>query len=1015
MKKILSLLVFVLFTGLVGAQVSKTINVATAGTLSSLLTTEEKATVTDFVITGNIDARDVKCMRDEMTMLAVLDMSGVSIDAYSGVYNSGTSFYTSSYPANEMPQYSFYNANSSGGKMTLKQIKFPFSITSIGSNAFTYCGLIDNLIIPNSVSVIGESAFAGCGNNSINIPDAITIIGDYAFLNCRGIGNLKLPSSIISIGKGAFWESNLTSVTFPNTTFKLGERAFYGCSELLEFSVASDNPNYSVIDGVLFNKDQTSLLLYPSGKKGAYVIPNSVNNLEKNSFIGCNGLTSIEMPNTLTTIKDSTFYNCINMTNAFIPNSITYIGSSAFYNCYKLSNINIPNTLSTIEDNTFAYCSGLTSIIIPNSISFIGNEAFSNCTGLSVIYSLNIIPPTLGNRQGNGCFYNAYASNVYVPASALDLYNRNWWGFNYQAIQAVPTRTIDVNVAGSLSSLLTFEEKITTTNLILTGNIDFRDFKCLHDEFTSLEVLDISTVSIKAFDATVALGFNSAVNEIPANTFANCTLLNSITLPITLQSIGNKAFSGCYRLIIIYSSNNTPPVLGKDCFENTLLSSIYVSSSVVDIYKQAQGWNIYSSIIGTIYSKKIFVSSPGWLSSMLRIDEKSRITDLTVTGVIDARDIICMRDELVNLATLDISAVNILEYTDTYYSKLYPANEMPENSFSWYEPTFYKYVGKTTLQLVRMPKSIVSIGSLAFSGCTSLNTLTIPTSVTTIGNSAFESCSGIKGSLSIPNSVTKIGNWAFAMCSGFTGNLQIPSNLTTIESFVFGGCSGFSGKLIIPSTVTSIGDRAFAGCSGLSGNLDIPESVKSYGDGAFYSCTGLTSVNIPNSITTLTRMGFVGCNFTSISIPSSITSIEWDPFGGGPLLQSVYSYGTVPMDLTPYGYIFGAVYDTNCTLYVPSGSKTAYQEAEIWKSFKNIVEMTVTKNNNIARSKLRIYTTQSEIIIEGTSKGETITLYTLNGRKLLTIKSQGEKITIPVPTDAVYLVKTAGKTFKVRL
>src|SRR5450830_1723622 len=101
MKKFLSFFVLALFTTVVPAQLSKTINVPTAGTLSTLLTSDEKTTVTNLNLTGNIDAQDVKCLRDEMTVLAVLDLSAVSINAYNG--SGGTIISSTLYPANEMP------------------------------------------------------------------------------------------------------------------------------------------------------------------------------------------------------------------------------------------------------------------------------------------------------------------------------------------------------------------------------------------------------------------------------------------------------------------------------------------------------------------------------------------------------------------------------------------------------------------------------------------------------------------------------------------------------------------------------------------------------------------------------------------------------------------------------------------------------------------------------------------------------------------------------------------------
>jgi len=91
MKKTLSICIFMLLTTLLAAQVSKTINVTTAGTLTNLLTSTEKASITNLTVTGNIDARDVKCRRDEVVNLTVLDISATLIVAYSGI--DGTSIY----------------------------------------------------------------------------------------------------------------------------------------------------------------------------------------------------------------------------------------------------------------------------------------------------------------------------------------------------------------------------------------------------------------------------------------------------------------------------------------------------------------------------------------------------------------------------------------------------------------------------------------------------------------------------------------------------------------------------------------------------------------------------------------------------------------------------------------------------------------------------------------------------------------------------------------------------------
>src|SRR5690554_4770340 len=159
MKKFLPVFVLSLLTSLLSAQVSKTIHVETAGTLSTLLEAEEKTSITNLTVTGNIDATDVKCMRDEITKLADLDISAVNIKAYSG--NAGTFTYTS-YPENEMPAYSFYNNYTSAGKKSLNTILLPTSITSIGRYAFHLCESIKSIVIPNSVNKIRDAAFSFC-------------------------------------------------------------------------------------------------------------------------------------------------------------------------------------------------------------------------------------------------------------------------------------------------------------------------------------------------------------------------------------------------------------------------------------------------------------------------------------------------------------------------------------------------------------------------------------------------------------------------------------------------------------------------------------------------------------------------------------------------------------------------------------------------------------------------------------------------------------------------------------
>ena len=186
-------------------------------------------------------------------------------------------------------------------------------------------------------------------SGDVEIPDkvtyddveyTVTIIGNFAFSYC----------------------SNLASITIPNSVTGIRSNAFYYCNKLTNINVESANTAYTSKNGVLFNKDKTTIVCYPEGKtETTYTIPTSVTSIGSSAFYNCSSLTSVTIPNSVTTIGNSAFRDCNSLTTVTIPNSVTSIGSSAFQNCR-----------------------GLTSIIIPNSVTSIGSDAFNNCSNATL-------------------------------------------------------------------------------------------------------------------------------------------------------------------------------------------------------------------------------------------------------------------------------------------------------------------------------------------------------------------------------------------------------------------------------------------------------------------------------------------------------------------------------------------------------------------------------------------------------------------------------------------------------
>ena len=287
------------------------------------------------------------------------------------------------------------------------------SATRIGDSAFEWCSNIESIAIPDSVTSIGRRAFGDCANlTNITIPNSVIEIGWHAFYDCASLKSITIPDSVINIGGCAFNNcTSLTSVTIPDSVTSIEYSAFVGCTSLTAINVATGNQNYASVNDVLYNKNKTTLMCYPAGKKDkTYKMLDGVKIIDDSAFDGCISLTSIIIPDSVTSIGSSAFSGCTNLMSITIPDSVPLVGPGAFSNCTNLTSVTIQNGVMYIGNEAFANCTSLTGITIPDSVTWIGRYSFGGCTNLTSITIPNSVT-SIGD-YAFGYYYDEYDDSV---------------------------------------------------------------------------------------------------------------------------------------------------------------------------------------------------------------------------------------------------------------------------------------------------------------------------------------------------------------------------------------------------------------------------------------------------------------------------------------------------------------------------------------------------------------------------------------------------------------------------
>ena len=734
----------------------------------------------------------------------------------------------------------------------------------------------------------------------------LTGIGDGTFYGCEGLTSIILPNSLTSIGEGALRGTGITSITIPASVNSLNNNtAFEDCASLMEINVEEGNSFYYSVDGVVFSENEEwygqggkGIVMFPAGRSGGYEIPSDVTSIDLNSFASCNKMTSITIPASVTRVMTGAFRGCTSLSKVIVSDiaawcGITYDGGD--YNgdfplghalhLYsdentEITEVVIPDGVERIEARAFRDAKYITSVSIPSSVTYIGPEAFRGMHSLS---SVNI---PQGITSIESLTFNNCISLVTVT---------------------IPTSVTSIGDGA-------FMECSNLTSIIIPENVT----KIEENAFAGCNVLSSLTlndnlveIGTRAFQNTNLkdLVIPNSVTTIGNWAFENYndnSSLETVVLGESVASIGIGAFQYQSNLTKVVSLATTPPTLvtpGNYAFTNRADAILYVPAGSKETYQATDYWKEFKEIREE--GDEVHLMGQSWEARYQFFENWEEVTDPT-------------------------DGTDNPWYSPDFDDSGWPTLTGPLDNNNW-DAEFSAYYLRQTFTLDEVKEGYYSLtvrhddfvsvylnGTLVGAKGGGTHEFIIPS------NLLVEDSNLLAFYIDDRGGVERALDYEFFYMGNNNTGIYIDEQGVVYKRnensyYVKGTLYNFDAtSVVIPEElfdlpVTSIGYAAFtSGCGNLQ-TITIPESVTCIEDWAFEGCGSLTSVTIPASVTSIGVGAFCGCNLTMVTVESDTpTSINNE------------------VTFSNRG---------NAILFVPVGSKAAYEAADYWKDFKAILEV----------------------------------------------------------------------------
>ena len=509
--------------------------------------------------------------------------------------------------------------------VSFNEFSYFTALGTVGENKFKNYASLTSITIPEGVTSIKDFAFYGCSSlTSVSFPNSLKSIGKQSFSYCKDL-SLTVPKEVTSIGLDAFGECKCVTI--------LSDETLAGCS----FSnagpisviigdevtcIGEDTFHFTYVKNVIIGKGMKSIA--PEAfmqSRGLNTVVIGSGNIGENAFWKCENLTTFTIDSG--SIGNFAFDECSNLTSVTIGSGVESIGEFAFHECKNMTSVIIES--GNIGEGAFSECNSLTSVTIGDGVESIGNYAFHECHSLTSL-TIGSGVKSIGEYAFIGCFDRdnpqVYEEGGYVGLTSVYFYAIEAPSGIETAFETLATKEITLYVpVGCLESYKAVDEKMNEFE-------KFKDIKEFYkEEATTYTVEDSNTLTVKevaetteeAVDipASVTIdGETYPVTAIAENAFEGNTVIKKVTIPESIEEIGDNAFADCTELSTICCLSEEPITLGstvvstrtRGAVEETTINVfngvdkvtclLYVPAGSVNKYKVTDGWKDFKYIVG---------------------------------------------------------------------------------------------------------------------------------------------------------------------------------------------------------------------------------------------------------------------------------------------------------------------------------------------------------------------------------------------------------------------------------